>query len=225
MKKVLVLILTLTILTGCSMVKEEKSPQSRAKKEQVEETLLRDEVPVETSEELVTYINDVEQEVTTLTNKNTLTKEEENKLKNTFITLTDFIFYGGTIKGKTFSELEVEAKDKILSLWSSIDQKIETKIPNYKEKISTTSKNTYENIKEQAKKVKESIKEKYKEEVGVDDYNQTIDAYEEGKNNLKEAYEPYKPAVSKAKEKTKEVVESAKEKATTWYNNLKEESR
>ena len=51
---------------------------------------------------------------------NTTMKE---KLENTFITLTDFIFYDGTIKGMTFDELTDTAKQEILDLYEKIDSK------------------------------------------------------------------------------------------------------
>lgn len=70
-----------------------------------------------------------------------------DSLKKGFVTVVDFIFYDGTIKGKTFKELSNNTKIKVLEIALSIDQKIEKYFPNYKEEISTKSKDAYSNIK------------------------------------------------------------------------------
>lgn len=74
-------------------------------------------------------------------------KKIGDSLKKGFVTVVDFIFYDGTIKGKTFKELSNSAKIKVLEIALSIDQKIEKHFPNYKEEISTKSKDVYSNIK------------------------------------------------------------------------------
>ncbi|MCH5166502.1 MAG: hypothetical protein J1F35_01290 [Erysipelotrichales bacterium] len=56
----------------------------------------------------------------------------KEKAKNTFITLVDFIFYGGEIKGKTFNELSNSAKAKVIYYTLLLDSKIDNKWPNYK---------------------------------------------------------------------------------------------
>ena len=70
-----------------------------------------------------------------------------DNLKGSFITIVDFLFNDGEIKGKTFDELSTTAKIKVLQFSFSIDDKIEKHFPGYKEEISTTSKNIYENVK------------------------------------------------------------------------------
>lgn len=64
-------------------------------------------------------------------------------IKNGFVTVVDFLFYGKEIGGYTFSELTTTAKLKIISLGLTIDHKIDSYFPNYKETI----KAGYENIK------------------------------------------------------------------------------
>lgn len=66
-----------------------------------------------------------------------------DEMKSTFITLVDFIFYDGSIKGKKFSELTTSAKAKIVYYTLLIDSGIDSKWPNYKENIE----NKYNNIK------------------------------------------------------------------------------
>lgn len=68
-------------------------------------------------------------------------------LKNGFVTIVDFLFYDGEIKGKTFDELSTTAKIKVLQISFSIDEKIEKYFPGYKEQISTTGKKIYTGVK------------------------------------------------------------------------------
>lgn len=70
-----------------------------------------------------------------------------NTLKNGFVTVIDFIFYGGEIYGKTFAELSNSAKIKIISLALKIDSKIDEYFPGYKETISNTTNRVYTSIK------------------------------------------------------------------------------
>ena len=60
--------------------------------------------------------------------------------KDKFITLVDFIFYGGTIKGKTFNELSTSAKAKVIYYTLLIDSKIDSKFPDYKDTLTDTYK-------------------------------------------------------------------------------------
>ena len=223
MKKYILIILSLLLITGCSekdIMKETKKVNDNYKKQ---ENLIKDNKKASNEEELVNYIDNIEKEVDDLTTSKKSIRTE-NKLKNTFITLTDFVFYGGTIKGMTFNELSDSAKTKVLNTIDSIDTKINNKYPNYKESIKDKSKRTYSNAKEKIKETKQTILDKYKEKVGTESFNETMDAYNSDKENLKEAYSPYKPAVDTAKEKAKETYKKAKEKVSKWYNNYKEEN-
>lgn len=68
--------------------------------------------------------------------------------KKGFITVVDFLFYNGTIKGYRFNELTNSAKLKVLSVALYFDSKIDKYFPGYKESISNTSKKIYTNVKE-----------------------------------------------------------------------------
>lgn len=68
--------------------------------------------------------------------------------KKGFITVIDFLFYNGTIKGYRFSEITNSAKLKVLSAALYFDGKIDKYFPGYKESISSTSKKIYTNVKE-----------------------------------------------------------------------------
>lgn len=73
---------------------------------------------------------------------------EESNLKKTFVTLIDFLFYDGTIKGYTFDNLSDKAKLKVLKVSLAIDAKIENYFPNYKTEISQKTNRIYTNCKE-----------------------------------------------------------------------------
>jgi len=92
-------------------------------------------------EDVVAYFEEIESEVDTSTSF-------KDKFKEYFITIVDFIFYEGEIKGVSFNELSSVAKTKIISIALKVDNKIEDYIPNYKENISSTSGRIYNNVKE-----------------------------------------------------------------------------
>lgn len=73
-------------------------------------------------------------------------KSLRESAKDGFITLTDFIFYDGKIKGYTFKELSNKTKLTVLKLVLTIDSKIDKYFPDYKEKISTKYHNIKNNI-------------------------------------------------------------------------------
>ena len=67
----------------------------------------------------------------------------KERAKNGFITIVDFIFYDGTIKGYTFDQLKDSTKSKVVYYALLIDSKIDSKFPGYKETIG----NKYKDIK------------------------------------------------------------------------------
>lgn len=80
--------------------------------------------------EVVNYIKNEYENVST--NDGSTTRE---KAKNTFITIVDFIFYDGEIKGKRFNELTSSAKAKVVYYALLLDTKIDNKWPNYKSEL------------------------------------------------------------------------------------------
>lgn len=71
-----------------------------------------------------------------------------SSIKQGFIELVDFLFYDGTIRGKTFSSLSNSAKLKVLKIAFLIDTKIEEKFPDYKESIKSASSFAYDKFRE-----------------------------------------------------------------------------
>lgn len=224
MKKIgIILICFLIIGTGCSNKEEKKISDSTVKTTEKETNLITEEQetsPVSTEEELLSFLKDSTQKAEQLAETD-LTKSKENTLKSTFVTLTDFIFYGGSIKGKTFTSLTDSTKTQVIDLWTSLDQKIDKAVPNYKETIQSTSGKVYTNIKEKAFELKNTIISKYKEQVGEEEYNNVIQVIEKDTNKLKEAYEP---VIDTVKEKSKNTYNKTKDKVSSWYESWKESS-
>lgn len=95
---------------------------------------------IKTEEAVINYF---EQEETYIIN-NQDNPDAISKIKESFKTLYDFIFNETEIKGYTFKELTTTAKLKVLKIALSIDNKIDSYFPDYKEKI----KDKYTSLKE-----------------------------------------------------------------------------
>lgn len=225
MKKVIILSICLLFLaTACTNKNESKSTSPKKEettKEIVFVTENTDKEEPVSDDEVVEYINDVTNEVSELDSEKSLSQKTKESLKKTFITLTDFIFYDGTIKGKTFKELSSEAQEKVLELYEKLDSKIESVFPNYKEEIKDTSTKTYSKVKEKAKELKETIKSIYIERVGEDTYQKEMEIIEKTKDKV---VEKASPVISDVKDKAKETYTKTKDKLDKWYKNFKESS-
>lgn len=225
MKKVIILSICLLFLaTACTNKNESKSTSPKKEETTKEIVLVTEntdkEEPV-SDDEVVEYINNVTNEVSEFNSEKSLSQKTKESLKKTFITLTDFIFYDGTIKGKTFKELSSEAQEKVLELYEKLDSKIESVFPNYKEEIKDTSTKTYSKVKEKAKELKEKIKSIYIERVGEDTYQKEMEIIENTKDKV---VEKASPVISDVKDKAKETYTKTKDKLDKWYKNFKESS-
>ncbi len=224
MKKYLVLLLCiLVLLTGCEAAKKEKAKPVKEKKQEEVSVI---EVNNNTSEEVadenvVNYVSTIENEIENINYTESNKESIKEKLKENFIVLTDFIFYDGTIKGKTFNELSSDAKEEILELYEKIDNKIENVYPNYKEEIKDTSTKAYSKAKEMTISLKEYLKKSYIDSIGEDTYQKEMEIIKDTKDQVKEKAEPI---IDTAKEKTKETYAKTKDKLNTWYQGIKESS-
>lgn len=163
--------------------------------------------------EVINYFNDIESSVDAeLQNESNQTVKD--KLKGTFITVVDFIFYDSEINGIKFDDLTEGAKQNILETVSSIDNKIMTKYPNYKEEISSKTKSAYNKASELIKKGANNIKEFSKEKLGEENYNAIIGAKDELVYYTKNA-------VSIIGDIAGNIWETSKSKIKTWYENFR----
>lgn len=208
--------------------KQQDVVQKKDKQQEVEEkeTLFVDTSLANGEEEVVSYIDEVSTSIDEVESQTKSSRLSKKTLENTFITLTDFIFYGGTIKGYTFSELSDNGKQKVLSLYEELDQKVEKKFPGYKEEISSSATRSYTTVVSKAGQLKESIVSKYKEQVGEEAYSNVVDNFSSDKERFYDAYHPYvekgKEIGSQAIDKGKEVAGNAADRLEQWYQNYKE---
>lgn len=137
-----------------------------------------------------------------------------DKAKATFITIVDFLFYDGTIKGITFNELTDDGKQIVLEIANKIDVKLEEKAPGYKDKISSTTSNAYNKASEIIKNGASSLNNFAKEKLGDENYNSIIDAKDELVKYSKNALNLVGSAGSK-------LFSSTKDKLNDWYQNFK----
>lgn len=153
--------------------------------------------------DVINYIDDVVEEATNV--------KEKSKLTKAFETLSDFIFYNGTIKGYTFDELTDSGKEKVMNAWYKLDSYIESKYPNYKS-----------SLKDKYQETKEIVIEKY-HEINTEENRQKVkDAYEEAKETAGQIKDKASPYVEEAKEEIKEGLGETKEDYKYLYQKFKE---
>lgn len=152
----------------------------------------------------------------TLKNIEKSTRDEnfKDKASSTFISIVDFLFYDGTIKGISFDELTEKGKEKVLEISSKIDVKLEEKCPGYKEKISNSTSKAYQKASEIIKKGAKNINDFAKSTLGDENYQAIIDAKDELAKYSKEALNFVTGAGSK-------VFNETKDKLNEWYQNFK----
>lgn len=152
----------------------------------------------------------------TLKNIEKSTRDEnfKDKASSTFISIVDFLFYDGTIKGVTFDELTEKGKEKVLEIASKIDVKLEEKCPGYKETISNSTSKAYQKASEIIKNGAKNINDFAKNALGDENYQAIIDAKDELVKYSKESLNYVTGAGSK-------VFNNTKEKLNEWYQNFK----
>jgi hypothetical protein len=161
---------------------------------------------VDKDEEVLNYFKS--QHLMVTNNKDTSTSMKD-KLKNGFISLVDFIFYGAPIKGVTFNELKDSTKEKVIYYALLIDGGIDSKFPNYKANISTK----YKDIK--SKLVVEFLELKYNMcEKSQDGCKQAKDDFELLKYSLNLTWDVVKGFLTNVKDLTVPKIKS-------WYESFR----
>lgn len=152
----------------------------------------------------------------TLKNIEESTQDEnfKDKASSTFISIVDFLFYDGTIKGISFDELTEKGKEKVLEISSKIDVKLEEKCPGYKETISNSTSTAYQKASEIIKNGAKNINDFAKSALGDENYQAIIDAKDELVKYSKESLNYVTGAGNK-------VFNNTKEKLNEWYQNFK----
>lgn len=121
-------------------------------------------IDVNTEDDFIKYVKGISKEIEKVVSKDTISKDDKEVLKKTFVEFADFIFYDKEIKGYKFKDLSLTSKKEVLSLFKKIDTKIEDIYPNYKDNLMSISKNNYNNIKDKASKMLDNYKEQVKTE-------------------------------------------------------------
>lgn len=180
-------------------INNDESITSNNKNDEVAENTYREE-------DVISYLTTLDNDLTNYNGD----KRIGDSLKKGFVTVVDFIFYDGTIKGKTFKELSNSAKMKVLEIALSIDQKIEKYFPNYKEEISTKSKDVYLNIKGRVVELYLDITTKI-----CEDNLDTCESAKEGLEDLKTSF-------SITWDYIKKYSKEGKDKLKDWYEVWRE---
>ena len=239
-KKIILIFITFVVLinlTGCAndmVIPNNKTTESKDKI--IEETVVNetvDQTPtVEVVEESISIpLNQIENvETNVIVNNeqdiinyatnlksetdNYLNSEDVNNFKEViaknFIIITDFIFYDTEIGGIKFNDLTNETKTKILEIANYLDERIESKFPNYKLELKEKYNIASSYIKEKFNYFSNIISTKIKENVS----SETINNFEEAGEDIKEAVSTTGEIISVSYDKTKEVV-------SNWYQKLK----
>lgn len=147
-------------------------------------------------------------------NKNANDKDFSKKAKATFISIVDFLFYDGTIKGVTFNELTEKGKTEVLKLANKIDTALEEKSPGYKETISATTSKAYKKASQIIKDSANDINNFAKESLGDENYNSIIEAKDELLLYSKNALNFITGNGSK-------ILNDTKNKLNDWYQDFK----
>ena len=200
----------------------EESNTQISEQEQIESTsqMIIEETTTNSSTEqksndniVIEEINSLKNQIVKIVNSDTATQFKED-CKDIFITLVDFIFYEGEIRGITFEELSDEAKQQILILTSQIDNLIIKKFPNYKEEISDLTSSAYNKASEIIHNGAENIKEFSKEKLGEENYNKIKTFKDNVKGEISNTWDDLKDDVV-------DIYDSGKEKIKDWYQNFK----
>lgn len=229
-KNLLIMILSIIIiiLTSTTIIIYNKLQNSSNTNKTPQESLMAEksnesiQLKKTKDEEVIEYVENINADIDEIILKEEIPQKDEKKLKELFVSLTDFIFYDGEINGVKFAELRNDIKESIIEIYEKIDNKIESKFPNYKEKIKVNGKKSYNNIKETLKELKEKIKEEYINEVGQENYNTLVGTYNDSIEDINNVYDEYKSYIDKTKEKSKDIYTKSKDKISKWYREYRE---
>ena len=161
-------------------------------------------------ETILEYYQDEETKIENLLNSND--KDMKQKVSEKVVTLVDFLFYDGEIKGITRAEISDETKDKLMNIIEKVDTKIEKRFPDYKEKISDKTSDALNFIKEKGTNGIHKL----------DDYlNQKVDNYDEFKDVANSIISNTKDDFSEVKDLAKSGFSKVKDYYENWREDVK----
>lgn len=156
-------------------------------------------------EDVISYFESTERMITTYSNVEEKVKITD-KLKSSFTTIVDFLFYDKKIKGYTFKELTLATKLKVCQIALSVDKKIDSYFPDYKKTI----KNGFDSLKAKVIIMYLELTNKACEMVGSNTCNQARQDFKNMKELLKIDWEFIKG-----------IAGSSKEAISEWYQSFK----
>ena len=159
-------------------------------------------------ETILEYYQDEETKIENLLNSDD--KDMKQKVSEKVVTLIDFLFYDGEIKGITRDEISDETREKLMNIIEKIDTKIEKKWPDYKTKISDKVSDALSFIKEKGTNGIHKL----------DDYlSQKIDNYDDIKDGANSIVSDIKDDLNESKD----LVGSGFSKIKDYYENWRED--
>ena len=218
-KKIICIILSgfIIVTTGCENKEKQEvnQPQIETKEYEVKDEI-KDNVSTKEDNKITEFIdvfNNLKKQTETLLNSEK-SENTKDKLKGIFITVVDFIFCDGEIKGIKFDDLTSGAKENILNTTKEIDEAITKVYPTYKEDISKTTKDVYTKASELIKKGANNINEFAKDKLGDENYKTLVMAKDELVYYTKNA-------ISIIGDFSSSAWEVGKDKVLKWYYNFK----
>ena len=134
---------------------------------------------IRSESDLIQYFQNYDNTMTTYSGQQENPTIRESA-KNMFVTIVDFLFYGKDINGYTFSGLTTSAKLQVLKIAFSIDQKIDSYFPGYKDSI----KSGFSKIKAELVNLYLDVTASACEAVGSDICNQAKEDFKNMKNSF-----------------------------------------
>ena len=158
-------------------------------------------------EDVINYVDAIKENVRGYVNKENF-ELVKDKTIDSLVTLTDFIFYGESIKGVTFEQLKEDTKQIIIDSFREVDELIMLKYPNYKEAFKEKAGYAYDAATNKLSEWKGIGEEKIVSKVGEEKYSEYLDKY----NMVKDEY-------NEVMDDTKSDIDDVKQYVKSWYED------
>lgn len=154
----------------------------------------------DSDKEVIDYLNGVNDGIET---SNTDKASVKDKAKKGFTTVVDFLFYGGTIKGKTFKELTDKGKMEAIKIGIKIEDKVNKHFPGL-----------IDSMDDKYKSAKTKITTLYDEKT-----NEYCQKYPDNCDEFKSDYNDMKTSFGATFDLIKDTGSTIKSKISNWYQN------